>query len=108
MTSQIINKEKSERLQHMTEKLSSTKGLHDKNFWKLKKKTPNSRDNQEYPALNRFNQHCYEPKETKQAFIDHYQEVLQTRLINKHYEGHVELHLICYYRKRIQQHIHHS
>ena len=72
----------------MTEQLKTTKGLHDKNFWKLKKKILNPRDSTAYPVLDKNNEICYAPDEQKQAYEDHYKEVLQTRPTKPEYEAH--------------------
>ena len=84
----ILTEKRTSRIQHMTEVLTTTKGLHDRNFWKLKKKILNPKPNDIFPVFNNQNQLCCEPNEQKQAYEEHYKEVLQTRPIHAVYWNH--------------------
>ncbi len=80
----ILNNEyKMNKVKEITEKLVRSKGIHDSEFWKLKRKILSPVSDDAYPVKNKQNILCYEQEDQKQAFKEHYQDILQTRALNK-------------------------
>ncbi len=71
------------RIKVMTENLLNTKGINDREFWKLKRKLLNTYDEDPYPVRDKNNKLCYEAEKQISAYQEHYKEILQTRPINE-------------------------